>query len=85
MCIISRAVIKMEELERGGEGRFLNAFLREDVVLEEKHMNVIGSSNLTDAYFDMLDKEDVTALYKIYEPDFKMFGYTFSFKGLSFP
>ena len=33
-------------------------------------------------YFDMLDDDDILALYDIYQDDFKMFGYQFQFRGL---
>jgi hypothetical protein len=33
-------------------------------------------------YFDMLDDDDIMALYNIYQDDFKMFGYQFQFRGL---
>ena len=33
-------------------------------------------------YFDLLDDDEILSLYKIYENDFKMFGYTFQFRGL---
>lgn len=33
-------------------------------------------------YFDLLDDDDIMALYNIYEDDFKMFGYQFEFRGL---
>ena len=33
-------------------------------------------------YFDLLDDDEILSLYSIYENDFKMFGYTFQFRGL---
>ena len=33
-------------------------------------------------YFNMLNDEEITALYKIYENDLKLFGYTFQYRGL---
>ena len=39
--------------------------------------------NLINKYFSILDDDEILELYKIYENDFKMFGYNFNFRGLS--
>jgi len=33
-------------------------------------------------YFQLLDDDDIQALYNIYYDDFQMFGYQFEFRGL---
>ena len=33
-------------------------------------------------YFDLLDDDEILELFTIYENDFKMFGYSFQFRGL---
>ena len=36
-------------------------------------------------YFEQLDEEDARNLYRIYEYDFLLFGYSFAFEGKTFP
>ena len=43
----------------------------------------IDKVNLINKYFSILDDDEILELYKIYENDFKMFGYNFNFRGLS--
>ena len=43
----------------------------------------IDKVNLINKYFSILDDDEILELYKIYENDFKMFGYNFKFRGLS--
>ena len=43
----------------------------------------IAKMNLINKYFSILDDDEILELYKIYENDFKMFGYNFNFRGLS--
>ena len=40
---------------------------------------------LTQLYFRQLNATEVERLYRLYEDDFVMFGYTFEFQGRSFP
>jgi hypothetical protein len=40
---------------------------------------------LVKLYFSQLSDEDVVALYKVYETDFRMFNYTFEYKNFKFP
>ena len=40
---------------------------------------------LTKLYFKQLDMEDIEKLYEIYEMDFKLFGYSFQYKNMTFP
>ena len=41
--------------------------------------------HLTQMYFAHLSEEEATGLYRIFEDDFRMFGYRFSFGELTFP
>ncbi len=43
------------------------------------------SAELTAKYFEMLNNDEITKLYKKYEDDFIMFNYTFQFRDLVFP
>ena len=43
----------------------------------------IDKVNLINKYFSILDDDEILELYKIYENDFKMFGYNFNFRELS--
>ena len=47
----------------------------------------VGLSNeeLTAKYFEQLSDEDVNHLYKIYEFDFKLFGYSYTHNGKEYP
>ncbi len=47
--------------------------------------NGTGSNEVTKTYFKMLTDSDIMMLYKIYEFDFKMFGYQFRFRNLTLP
>lgn len=42
-------------------------------------------NEITRKYFATLDAEDIMALYKIYETDFRMFGYSFRMGNISLP
>lgn len=54
--------------------------------LWKNHKNETHSiEELTKIYFDLLSDSDIKRLYKIYEHDFKLFGYVFTFRGFSFP
>jgi len=88
-CLVPYAnVIKFERLEE--EGRHLKRLIdAEKSQKEEKwaNPNLTGMKleDLTKTYFSMLTKEDVDALYKIYEWDFRLFDYTFQFDGHTYP
>ncbi len=43
------------------------------------------SEDLTRLYFDQLTDSDISALYKIYEFDFKIFGYKFEYRNFTLP
>ena len=45
----------------------------------------LSHEEITMKYFQTLDEKDVLALYRIYEMDFKMFGYSFKFGNLTLP
>ena len=82
-------VIKFENMDR--EGHFLKTFLDpafEDVSdrwMNPNSVNGLKKDDLVRKYFDMLSNSDITALYKIYEMDFKLFGYTFTYKNITLP
>ncbi len=81
-------VVHFENLSN--EGEYLKNVIDPDRVSEEAWMNPnptgLKHEDLTKKYFEQLSDSDVMALYKIYEYDFKMFGYQFSFrKNISLP
>jgi hypothetical protein len=47
----------------------------------------IGMSDLkvTELYFQQLDDADVMGLYRVYEEDFKMFGYRYQYGSVGLP
>ena len=49
---------------------------------KDKDKEKLTGEELLFKYFDLLDDDEILSLYKIYENDFKMFGYTFQFRGL---
>ena len=49
---------------------------------KDKDAEMIRREELLYKYFDMLDDDDIISLYNIYQNDFKMFGYSFEFRGL---
>eukprot|EP00092_Neocalanus_flemingeri_P016665 GFUD01018028.1.p1 GENE.GFUD01018028.1~~GFUD01018028.1.p1 ORF type:complete len:470 (+),score=128.33 GFUD01018028.1:311-1720(+) len=49
---------------------------------ENRNDEGLAKEEILGKYFNMLDDKDITALYKIYEDDFKMFGYKFEYKHL---
>ncbi len=81
-------VIRFESI--GEEGEYLKHVidpthrLRTDWVNPN---NPTGMSNedLTRLYFEQLSDSDINALYKIYEFDFKIFGYTFEMRNITLP
>lgn len=80
-------IVKLEN--HNVEERFVKRLLAPQRKLPETRMNHLEEEmnieELTGIYFQMLDDQDVIRLYKIYEADFKMFGYEFSLRNLSFP
>ena len=49
---------------------------------KDKDKERLTREELLFKYFDLLDDDEILSLYSIYENDFKMFGYTFQFRGL---
>ena len=49
---------------------------------KDKDGDEMSRKELLYKYFNMLDDDDILDLYKIYQNDFKMFGYKFKFRGL---
>ena len=49
---------------------------------KDKDKEKLTREELIFKYFDLLDDDEILSLYSIYENDFKMFGYTFQFRGL---
>lgn len=47
---------------------------------ENRNDKGLAKEELLGMYFNMLDDQDITALYEIYKDDFKMFGYQFEYK-----
>ena len=63
------------------EGRFVDV-LRPGVILnhqlnlnQNKEYTSMSSKEITEMYLQQLNNEEVLALHKVYENDFKLFGY----------
>ena len=79
---------KEENLEFLQQADLLKYFPNKNILTQKVNENRPGkltSLEITKLYFDVLSNEDVEKLYKIYESDFKLFGYTFQFRNLTFP
>ena len=50
---------------------------------ENRNDEGLHKEEILGKYFSLLDDQDINALYKIYEDDFKLFGYQFKFRGLN--
>lgn len=89
LCAVNyKTVIKFETI--ADESRYLKHVLDpEHTDLEERwdNPNLTGMKydDLTKKYFEQLDDRDIMDLYKIYEHDFKLFGYEFSFRNITLP
>lgn len=84
-----RYILKFEELE-SEEMMFLshvkwNVIESQTKKLNSYHPNDLLADELTKLYFSILSKEQIIGLYQVYELDFLLFNYTFSFKDLHFP
>jgi len=80
-------VIKFEHLSQ--EAPFLIKMIDPNKTLSLEHENPT-SQNRTEneflsSYMTQLSEEDIRALWKIYEYDFRLFGYELSWKNLRFP
>ena len=49
---------------------------------KDKDSEKMSREELLYKYFNLLDDDDIVSLYNIYQNDFKMFGYSFQFRGL---
>ena len=45
----------------------------------------LSEEEVTRLYFSQLSDEEVAALFRVYEWDFRMFGYDFEFRGRRYP
>ncbi|TRY76522.1 hypothetical protein TCAL_13639 [Tigriopus californicus] len=83
-------VIHFENLSE--ESKYLKGVLdpfgaTAEAQIEWANPNLTGLKldDLTTLYFQTLSSEDIIALYKIYELDMKMFGYSFHLKNITLP
>ena len=53
--------------------------------LNVNHPKDIQGTQLTQLYFSLLSERQIQDLYKFYELDFLLFGYTFTINDLHFP
>ncbi len=71
------------------EGEYLKHVIDPEVAEREEWVNPnptsLKNEDLTRTYFEQLSDSDIMALYKIYEFDFKLFGYRFQFRNISLP
>jgi len=51
---------------------------------ENRNDEGLKKEEILGKYFSLLDDQDIDGLYKIYEDDFKMFGYQFQYRNLAF-
>ena len=51
---------------------------------ENRNDEGLHKEEILGKYFSLLDDQDINALYKIYEDDFKIFGYQFKYKHFRF-
>ena len=49
---------------------------------KDRDQETVTREELLASYFSLLDDDEILALYNIYQHDFKMFGYSFQFRGL---
>lgn len=87
-----QTVILFERLQE--EGAFLKymltnrstSYLNEEDNLQKVNENPsgLGIEDLTNKYFQLLSDSDISKLYKIYQYDFKLFGYTFTFRNITY-
>lgn len=82
-------ILKLEsiETERPILLKYLkwNKKLDASKALNAKKPSDLSEEELTQIYFSVLSKKQVTHLFEIYKLDFSLFDYTFQFKGLNFP
>ena len=81
-------VVRFESMRE--EGDMLKRLLEPGRQFEERVVNPnipdgLSNEELTAKYFEQLTDEDVNHLYKIYEYDFRLFGYTYEHNGKRYP
>ena len=82
-------ILKLESIE--DERPILLKYLKWNKKLDaSKALNAkkpldLSEEEVTQMYFSVLSKKQVTRLFDIYKLDFSLFDYTFQFKGLNFP
>jgi len=93
LCVINYDyVIKFEDYLSEAKG-----FLRTSNLITLAHEELLdqainpnrpgemSSSDVTAKYFGMLSDEDIHKLYQVYQDDFRLFNYTFTYGKLKFP
>ena len=51
---------------------------------ENRNDRGLTKDEIVNTYFELLDDDEVAKLYEVYKDDFKVFGYTFEFRGVTF-
>ena len=51
---------------------------------ENRNDKGLEKSSIVDTYFEMLEDEEIADLFNVYKDDFKLFGYTFEFRGIKY-
>ena len=82
-------IFQFEDMDIG-EAEYLKHVINPGRLDKEEWVNPnspkgMESHEVTKTYFAMLTDSDIVALYKIYEFDFKMFGYQFRFRNITLP
>ena len=49
---------------------------------ENKNQEELAKDELLNKYFSILDDDEIQDLYKIYEDDFRLFGYQFEYRSI---
>ena len=53
-------------------------------VVNGNHNQHKSSSEITKLYFEVLSNEEILKLFEIYQNDFKLFGYSFTFRNVTY-
>ena len=81
-------ILRFETIDQ--EETKFKALMQFDTCLQTEWRNPnrpgdLSEDSLTKLYFEQLSSEEIHGLYEIYEGDFKMFGYSFQCRNMSFP
>ena len=80
-------IYKFENIET--EGEIMKRVLEPDKTFPERMINPnptgMKNDELTKLYFSQLSDSDINYIYKVYEFDLKMFGYTFTYRNQTYP